>query len=67
MPDITVFGANEKTVKGREKTDKGLQTGTVRVARLFTDFTTISYVVWTVPLQPMNCTKYKGAFVPVNE
>jgi len=28
MPDITVFGANEKTAKGREKTDKGLQTGT---------------------------------------
>jgi hypothetical protein len=38
MPDITVFGANEKTVKG-------LQTGKVRVARLFTDFTIISYVV----------------------
>jgi hypothetical protein len=45
MPDITVFGENEKTAKGREKTDTGLQTGTVRVARLFTDFTAISYVV----------------------
>jgi hypothetical protein len=45
MPDITVIGANEKTAKDRKKTDRGLQTGTERVARLFTDFTTISYVV----------------------
>jgi len=45
MPDITVFGANEKTAKGREKTDRGLQTGRKRVVRLFADFTTISYVI----------------------
>ena len=51
----------------RSRENKDLQTWTERVARLFTDFTTISYVVWNVPLQPMNCTEYKGEVVPVNE